>query len=175
MSFSSTLISTSSASGRIATDERENFLQPTHSRLARRGDFHLPAARFEIAGVHAEDFIGEKAGLIAASAGADFEHHVLLIERIFGQHQNAQIVFNLRELGPKTRDFLLRHAPHLGVGIFEHGFRLREIAVHTFEVAVLVHHFFERTAHLRDFAIGVTVADDGRIGHLLGDLVEADF
>ena len=63
----------------VAADQRDHFLQSAHRRFAGRSDFHLPAARFREARVHAENLVGEQRGFVAAGAGADFEHHVLLV------------------------------------------------------------------------------------------------
>ena len=56
--------------------------------LADRLD--LPALRFGVAAVHAQQVAGEDRRLVAAGAGADFEKDVALVARIARQQQPLQ-------------------------------------------------------------------------------------
>ena len=80
----------------LAFDDGDDFLQSADARLGGREDFHLPALRFGVAGVHAEDFGGEERGFVAAGAGADFEDDVLFVVGILGQQQDLELFFDCR-------------------------------------------------------------------------------
>ena len=77
----------------LAADQRDDFLSRRRRDSLTSSDFHLPALRFGVARVHAEDLGGEQRGLVAAGAGADFEHDVLLVVGILGQQQDLQLLF----------------------------------------------------------------------------------
>ena len=96
---------------------------PTADSLAGR-DFHFPALRFRVAGVHAENFGGEQRGFVAARAGADFEHDVLLVVGIFGQQQNFQVLLDLHDLRFQTLNLMPGHLAEFGVGFRQHLARL---------------------------------------------------
>ena len=78
-------------------------------------------------------------------------------------------------LGLQFQDFHLRHGLQVGVGFLEHGARLGEAVLHLFPLAVLGHDFGKFALRLGDLAVLVRVADDGRVGHLLSELVKAFF
>ena len=78
----------------VAFDDGDDFFQAAGGRFRRRKHFDLPALRFGIARVHAEDFGGEERGFVPAGAGANFEDDVFLVVGIFGQQQNFQIFFD---------------------------------------------------------------------------------
>ncbi len=160
----------------VAADQGDDFLQAAHRRFADRSHFHLPALRFRIARVHAEDLGGEQSGFVAAGAGADFEHHVLLVVRIFGQQQHPELLFDARQFGLQARRFLFGHGAHLGVGLLQHRhapapgcprafFHSRNLATTSASVAV----------RLGDFAVLLGIGDHGRIGHLLRSVRQSAF
>ena len=149
-----------------------SFRPPT-AGFAGRGHFHFPAARFGEARVHAEDFGREQGGLIAARAGADFEDHVLLVVGILGQQQDLQLFFDLRQLRLQSRDFFLGHGAQVGVGFLQHGARFLKIVVSRFPLAILADGLGQIAVRLGDFAILRGVVDDGGVGHLRRQLVEA--
>ena len=111
----------------VAADQRDHFLESADRGFAAGCDFHVPVLRFGVARVHAEDFGREQRGFVAARAGADFEHDVLFVVGILGQQQDLQLVFDLRQLAaPERAISIFRHRAQLGVGLFQHGARLRE-------------------------------------------------
>ncbi len=159
----------------IAADQRDDFLQTAHGAFAFGSDFDFPVLRFGVAGVHAENFRGEERGFVAAGAGADFEHDVLFIDRIFRQQQDFQIGFHLRDGRLDARDFVLRHLLQFGIGLGQHGFGLREIVIQALPFAVLADDFFKIAARFGGFAVLIAIADDGGIGKLPRQLIETFF
>ncbi len=91
-------------------------LRPAHSRQARGEHLHAPALRLSVARVHAEDLLGKQRGFITARAGADFQHHVLLVVGIPGQEQESQFLFHLLLALLEFEEFLMRHRFHFRVG-----------------------------------------------------------
>src|ERR1700677_1895050 len=72
----------------IAFDDGDDFLQASGGRLGRRKNLHLPALGFREARVHAENLAGEKRGLVAASARADFQNNIFLVVGIFREQKD---------------------------------------------------------------------------------------
>ncbi len=75
----------------VALDDRDDFFHAAHAALRLGEDFDLPAMLFGEAHIHPEDFRDKQRGLVAASAGANFEYHVLFVVRIFGQQQELEV------------------------------------------------------------------------------------
>src|SRR5471030_1727302 len=157
----------------VAADQRDDFFEPAHGRFAAGRDFKLPALRFAVARVHAENLGREQGCLIAAGAGANFEHDVLLVVRIFGQQQNFELVFDLALFGLELRHFLLGHGPEFGVRLLKHGTGLLEAVLHLLPLAVFGDSFLNVAARPGDLAVLVAVANHGQIVHLAGQLVKA--
>src|SRR6516164_7898708 len=99
----------------LAFDDGDDFLQAADRRLRRRQHFDLPALGFGVAVVHAEHFVGEERGFVAAGAGADFEDNVFLVVRIFGKQQDFQVFFGLRDARFETDQFFLGVGAHVGI------------------------------------------------------------
>ena len=156
-------------------DQRDDFLEAADAGLAGGGDFHLPALRFGVARVHAEDFGGEQGGLVAAGAGADFEDDVLIVVGVLGQQEDFEIFLDLRLLGLELGDLHLGHGFEIGIRILEHGAGLGEAVFHLLPFAVLGYDIGKFALGLGDLAILIRIADDGRIGHLLSELVKTFF
>ena len=159
----------------VAADQRDDFLEPAHGGFAAGGHFHLPALRFAVARVHAEDLGREQGGLVAAGAGADFEHHVLVVVGIFGQQQDLELLFELKLLRLQLRHLLFGHGFELGVLFLQHGASLGQAVFHLLPFAELGHQVGNLALRLGDFAVLIGVADHRRIGHLLSELVKALF
>src|SRR5579859_1022701 len=102
----------------IAFNNGDHFLQAPDGRLGSRENFHLPALRFRITGVHAENLGGKQGRLIAAGPRPDFEHDVLLVIRIFGKKQNFQFFLYARDSSLQLVEFLLSIGAHLRVLFF---------------------------------------------------------
>ncbi len=116
---------------------------PAHRRFADRRDFHAPALRFRVAAIHAEDLGRKQRGFIAARAGADFEHDVLFVEGILGEQQNLQLLFDPGQLRLQALHLVGGHLAQLGVGVFEHGPRIVQIAFDVLILAVLRYDLFD--------------------------------
>jgi len=52
----------------------------------------LPALQGGEALIHPEQVAGEKRGLVAAGAGADFQHDVAIVHRVLGQQRHADLL-----------------------------------------------------------------------------------
>ncbi len=144
---------------------------PTADSLDGR-HFHAPALRFGVARVHAEDFGREQRGFVATRAGADFEHDVLVVERVFRKQQHLQLFFDAHQFRFQPRDFIGGHLAEFRIGILNHGARFVVIILGELVVAVFADHFFQLRTRLGDFAIGVAIGNDSRVRHLAGHLVK---
>ena len=92
-----------------------DFLVAAHGAFAGGDHFDLPALQGGKALIHPEQVAGEQRGLVAAGAGADFQHDVAVVHGILGQQRDADL---LRQLGAAFHQPLalgLGHAAHLGV------------------------------------------------------------
>ena len=66
--------------------------------------------------IHPEQVAGEQGGLVAAGAGADFQHHVALVHGVLGQQRDANLLRQLQAARGQRFALGLRHAAHLGIG-----------------------------------------------------------
>ena len=98
-----------------AADLGDDFLVAAHRAFARGDDLDLPALLGGIALVHAEQIAGEQRSLVAAGAGADFQHDVALVHRVLGQERETQLLFQRRAPGLELRPLRLGDRAHLGV------------------------------------------------------------
>src|ERR1039457_1359306 len=158
-----------------AGDQRDHVLEAADAALTGGGDYHLPALGLRVARVHAEDLGGEQHGLIAARAGADFEDDVLIVVGVLGQQQDLEIFLDLHLLRLQFRDFHFRHGLEVGVRLQQHGTRLGQAVFDLLPFAILDHDVGKFAPRLGDLAVLIRVANDGRIGHLLGELVKTFF
>ncbi len=159
----------------VAADEGDDFLESADARFAAGGDFHLPVLRFGEAGVHAENLGREEGRLVATGARADFEDDVLVVVRILRQEEDAQFLFDAVLLGLELGDLHLGHFAEIGILILEHGTGLGEAVVYLLPLAIFGRDIGKFTLRFGDLTVLIGVADDGRIGHLLGQFVEASF
>src|SRR5579871_164638 len=150
----------------VAAHQGDDFLQAAHRGLAAGRDFDLPVLRLRIARVHAENLVREQRGFVAAGTGTDFEHNVLLVERIARQHEDLQFFLNLGELRLQVCDLFLSHFAKLGILILQHRAGLREAAVYLLPLAKTGYDFGQLAVSLGDFAVLVGVRNYGGIGHL---------
>ncbi len=63
----------------------DDFLKPADRAFRGRNHLDAPALQRGKALIHPEQVAGEQRGFIAAGPGADFQHHVALVHRVFGQ------------------------------------------------------------------------------------------
>ena len=100
-----------------AGDIGDDFLEAAD--IVGVGADHLdpPALLGGIALVHAVEVGREQRRLVAAGAGADFEHGRALIGRIARQHGDGERALGLGQFGLEPRDLLLGQRAHFGIGI----------------------------------------------------------
>ena len=63
----------------------DDFLEAAHGAFAGGDHLDLPALQGGKTLIHPEQVAGEQRGLVAAGAGADFQHHVALVHGVLGQ------------------------------------------------------------------------------------------
>ncbi len=155
----------------LAFDDGDHFLQAADARLGGRQHFHLPALRFGIALVHAEDLGREQRGFVAAGAGADFQDDVLLVVGILGQQQDLQLFLDLRDALLQLAQFLLGIGEHFGIGLVRgQRFALLDAARQVFVLAILLDHGLQFAVRLGSLLIALRVGDDLRRGQRLVQL-----
>ena len=76
------------------------------------------------------------------------------------------------QFGFEAKHFVGGHLAQLGIGILQHLPAFVVVVLDLFVLAILVDHFFDIAACLGGLAIVLRIADDGRIGHLAGQLIE---
>src|ERR1700733_13539949 len=99
----------------MAFNDGDDFLQSSRRGFRGREDFNLPALHFGEAGVHSEDFRGEKRGFISARAGPNFQDDIFLVVGIFGQQQDFQVFFDGTDSRLEFAKFFLSVGAHLGI------------------------------------------------------------
>ena len=72
-------------------DHRDHFLQAADAGVAARHHLEAPAVALGVHAVHPEQLGGEERRLVAAGAGADLEHDVLLVVRILRDEQDLHL------------------------------------------------------------------------------------
>jgi hypothetical protein len=133
----------------VAFDDGDDFFQASGGRFGGGEHFDLPALGLGIAGVHAEDFGGEECGLVASSAGADFQDDVLVVVGILGEEQHFQICLDCTDARLKLGQFVLGVGAHLRIlFVGEHGFAVGDAFRQILVLAV----FFDNG---RDFGVGL--------------------
>ncbi|MGY4341489.1 hypothetical protein ACVWW3_006395 [Bradyrhizobium sp. LM2.9] len=95
---------------------RDDFLVAADAAFARRDHLDLPALKAREPLVHPEQIAGEQRGLVAAGAGADFQHHVAVVHGVLGQQSEADILDQVLDLWRQLTALGFRHAAHLGIG-----------------------------------------------------------
>ena len=94
----------------------DDFLEAPHGAFAGGNHLDLPALQGREALVHPEQVAGEQRGLVAAGAGADFQHHVAVVHGVLGQQRHADLLRQLDAARGQHVALGLRHAAHLGLG-----------------------------------------------------------
>src|SRR6267142_6876391 len=75
----------------------DDFLEPAHGALTGGDHLDLPALQRSKALIHPEQVAGEQRGLVAAGAGADFQHDVAVVHGILGQQRHANLLRQLKD------------------------------------------------------------------------------
>ena len=98
-----------------AVDRRDRLL--VAAKLGRAGGDQLepPALRFGKALVHPKEVAGEQSGLVAAGAGADFEHRRAVVGRIARQQLHCQSALGVRQPVPNLFGFARGHFLEFGL------------------------------------------------------------
>jgi hypothetical protein len=68
----------------------DDFLVAAHGAFGGRDHLDLPALQRGEPLIHPEQVAGEQRGLVAAGAGADFQHHVAVVHGVLGQQRHAE-------------------------------------------------------------------------------------
>jgi hypothetical protein len=100
----------------VALDHGDDFLDATGGGAGDRNDVDLPLVALGETLVHAQHFLGEQGGFVAAGAGADFEDDVLVVVRILGDEQGADGSVSLIALFLKLAQLLEGHGLEFGIG-----------------------------------------------------------
>ena len=100
---------------RPCTSAMISLKPPMVPSLAEITSTFQPCKRGE-ALIHPEQVAGEQRGLVAAGAGADFQHHVALVHGVLGQQRDADLLRQFDAARLQRFALGLRHAAHLGVG-----------------------------------------------------------
>ena len=95
--------------------DSDHFLQAADAGVAARHHLEAPALALGEPAVHAEQIAGEQRRLVAASAGADFEHDVLLVVRILRNEQ--QLELGVAGVAPRAQalQLFLRELAQVGI------------------------------------------------------------
>ena len=103
----------------VPADRDDRLLHAAAGRLRDRERLELPATPLGVARVHAQQVGREERGLVPAGAGADLEHHVLVVVGILGHQQQPELPLERRDLRLEARELDARQLAHLGVGIVD--------------------------------------------------------
>ena len=68
-------------------DHRDDFLEPADAGVVARHELDPPALALRVPAVHPKQLGGEQRRFVAAGAGPDFEHDVLLVVRVLRDEQ----------------------------------------------------------------------------------------
>ena len=132
--------------------------------------------RFGVAGIHAEHFVGEERGLVAAGAGADFEDDVFFVVGILGNQQDFQVRFHLADKGLELGEFFLRVGAHVGIFFFgDDGLALGDAAGEVLVLAVLFDDGRDFAVRLGGLLVLGRIGNDLRRGEGLGQFLVAGF
>ena len=100
-----------------AVDRSDRFLVAADLGRARGNELETPALRLREALVHAQQVAGEERRLVAAGAGAHFEHRRALVGGVAGQEPDRERSLRLREPVPDLLGLGRRHFLELGLGL----------------------------------------------------------
>ncbi|HEY4969647.1 MAG TPA: hypothetical protein VII35_07055, partial [Steroidobacteraceae bacterium] len=109
----------------------DDFLVAAHGAFAGRDHLDLPALQIGEAFIHPEQVAGEQRGLVAAGAGADFQHDVAVIHGVLGQQRHADLLRQFEAAEAKRFALGCCHGAHLGFGrrIGEQRIDIRDLGV----------------------------------------------
>ena len=88
----------------------DDFLVAAHGAFAGGDHLDLPALQGGETLIHPEQVAGKKRGLVAAGAGADFQHHVAIVHRVLGQQRHADLLRQFDAARAERLALGLRHA-----------------------------------------------------------------
>ncbi len=132
--------------------------------------------RFGVAGVHAEHFVGEKRGLVAASARADFEDDVFFVVGILGNQQDLQVGFDLADARFQLGQLFLRVGAHIGIFfVGNDGHALGNTARQVLVLAVFFDDGRDLAVRLGGLLVLGRIGDDLRRSEGLGQFLVAGF
>lgn len=133
----------------VAADLGDHLFKAAVFTFVGAEDLHLPAARFRVTGVHAEQIAGKQRRFVAAGPGAYFHEGVTLVIRIFRQEQDLQLLLQLFAFIFGVPQLFLRHFAHFR--IVEHHLCGFNILLHLTPVGIAARHIAQLSI-LRDSA-----------------------
>ena len=146
------------AVGVVPIDHADDFLEAAQAGRTRTEDFHAPLPLFGVVRIHPKEIRGEQAGFLAAGAGPDFQQHVLFVQRVLGQQQEPQLVFECRCALAEFLDFVVGHLAQLGVAVVEQGAAVFQIGTDFPPFAETGHDFLEPRVLLGELGVLLGVA-----------------
>ena len=146
------------AVGVVPIHHADDFLEAAQAGRTRTEDFHAPLPLFGIVRIHPKQVRGEQAGFLAAGAGPDFQQHVLFVQRVLGQQQESQLVFECRSALAEFFDLAVGHLAQFGVAIVEQGAAVFQIGTDFPPLAETGHDFLEPRVLLGELGVLLGVA-----------------
>ena len=131
-----------------------------------------PALALAIAQIHAQYFRGEEARFVAARAGPDLEDDVALVVGVLGKEQDLELRLEAGEPFLDLWQFVLRHLPHVGVGVLEERLVLPQIVAYALEITKGFYQRLELRALLHQRLDTCRVGENGGIAEVGGQTVE---
>ncbi len=108
-------------------DRRDDFLQAADVGVAARHHLDPPPLPLGELAVHPEELGREKPGLVAAGAGADFEHDILRVVRILRDEQDLQVGEQRVALRVQGLQFFPREVAHVRIAAGDEPFGLGDV------------------------------------------------
>ena len=150
----------------VARDGDRGVLDTARRVLARVHHREAPTLPLGVAQVHAQHLGGEEPGLVASGARAHLEDHVPLVVRVLGKQQDLQLLLQLGGLGAERGQLVLRHLPHLGVGVVQRGLVVGHLRADALELAERLHQRLELGALLRRLAKAHRIREHARVAQI---------
>jgi len=124
----------------LACHHEHNLLETSDSVLIDADKLRLPAVALRKMHIHSVKLRGKKGCFVAAGAGTDFHHDVLVIIRIFGKQENLQLLLHFLNSFFRIGQFFLGHITHLLVRLFlEQGQAVFHILVRLLILLICIH------------------------------------
>ena len=113
----------------VAGDAEDDFLVAALLAGAEGNFLDLPALIAGIVRVHAIEVAGEDGRLVAAGAGADFQHHIAVVHGVLGQQRHADLLRQLVDTRLQRLELGFGHAAHfrIGSGVRQQRFGIRNL------------------------------------------------